>query len=72
MKTTNVCMRLVACHIVDDDTIDDYIQRTHIDEKGIWGSRTEMYVLARMTGLNIFSLDTQARRCEYILYYLGV
>ena len=56
-----------AGHIVDDVTIDDYIQHTRIDEEGTWGSQTEIYVLARMTGLNIFSFNTHARRYAYIL-----
>ena len=60
-------MRLLAGHIVDDVTIDDYIQRTCIDEEGTWGSQTEMYVLAHMTGLNVFSFNTRARRYAYIL-----
>ena len=44
MRTTD------EAHIVDDVTIDDYIQRTNIDKEGTWGSQTEMYVLAHMTG----------------------
>ena len=31
------------------------------------GSQTEMYVLAHMTGLNIFSFNTQATMYAYIL-----
>ena len=42
MRTTDECMRLLAGHIVDDVAIDDYIQRTRIDEEGTWGSQTEM------------------------------
>ena len=34
MRTTDECMRLLAGHIVDDVTLDDYIQRTRIDEEG--------------------------------------
>ena len=64
MRTTDECMRL---HIVDDVTLDNYIQRTRIDEEGTWGSQTEMYVLAHMTGLNIFSFKTRARMYEYLL-----
>ena len=52
-------MRLLAGHIVDDVTIDNYIQHTSIDEEGTWGSQTEMYVLAHMTGVIIFSFNTQ-------------
>ena len=61
MRTTDECMRLLAGHIVDDVTLDDYIQRTRIDEEGTWGSQTEMYVLAHMT------FNTRARMYEYLL-----
>ena len=37
------------------------------DEEGTWGSQTEMYVLAHMTGLNISSFNTWARMYAYIL-----
>ena len=66
MKTTDECMRLLAGHI-DDVTINNYLQRTRIDEEGTWGSQTEMYLLAHMTGLNLFSFNTQARMYAYIL-----
>ena len=59
MRTTDECLRLLAGNIADDDTIDDYIQHTRIDEEGTWGSQTEMYVLAHMTGQNIFSFNIQ-------------
>ena len=65
MRTTNECMRLLV-GLVDDVTIDDYIQRTRIDEEGTWGSQTEMYVLAHRTGLNIFSINTRARMYTYM------
>ena len=61
MTTTDECMRLLAGHIVDDVTLDNYIQHTRIDEEGTWGSQTEMYVLAHMT------FNTRARMYEYLL-----
>ena len=71
MRTTDECMRLLAGHIVDDVTIDDYIQRTRIDEEGtgVHGChKLKCMVLAHMTGLNIFS---QARMNAYT-YCLGI
>ena len=39
MRTTDECMRLFAGHVVDDVTIDDYIQRARIDEEGTGGHK---------------------------------
>ena len=64
MRTTDECMRLLAGYLVDV-TIEDYIQRTCIDEEGTSGSQIEMYVLAHMTGL--ISFNTQARMYAYTL-----
>ena len=43
--------------IDQDQSIDEYIERTRIDQPGVWGSSVEMAVLAHMLGANIASYN---------------
>ena len=51
-------------------SIDEYIERTRIDQRGVWGSSVEMAVLAHMLGANIASYNAHIR--EYQLMSPGI
>ena len=55
LRTHIGCWRLLPNFIDQDQSIDEYIERTRIDQRGVWGSSVEMAVLAHMLGANIAS-----------------
>ena len=50
-------MRLLTNYIVEP-TIEHYIAHSRMDQRGIWGSTTEILVLARLLGINIASYNS--------------
>ena len=43
--------------IIEDDTIDDYIDRTQIDQEGAWGSDIEMALISHKLSINVASFN---------------
>ena len=70
LRTHIGCWRLLPNFIDQDQSIDEYIERTRIDQRGVWGSSVEMAVLAHMLGANIASYNARLR--EYQLMSPGI
>ena len=51
------CWRLVRVFMLEDDSIEEYLQRTNMAQDGVWGSTTEMLVFAHLAGVNIASYN---------------
>ena len=50
------CVRILGSFI-QDDTIDDYIDRTQIDQEGAWGSDIEMALISHKLSINVASFN---------------
>ena len=70
LRTHIGCWRLLPNFIDQDQSIDGYMERTRIDQRGVWGSSVEMAVLAHMLGANIASYNAHLR--EYQLMSPGI
>ena len=45
--------------LIQDDTIDDYIDRTQIDQEGAWGGDIEMALISHKLKINVASFNVQ-------------
>ena len=55
--TTEICWRLLENYIPTDDTIEEYVQRTHMGRNGVWGTSVEMLAFAHLAEVNIASYN---------------
>ena len=55
--TTERCWRLLENYIPTDDTIEEYVQRTHMGRNGVWGTSVEMLAFAHLAEVNIASYN---------------
>ena len=55
---------------IDEVTIEEYIEASHMDQDGAWGTTAEMLVLAHILEANIASYNSDDKR--YQVYSLGV
>ena len=57
--TTDRCWRLLENYRSTDDTIEEYVQRTHMARNGVWGTNIEMLAFCNLAGVNIASYNEQ-------------
>ena len=52
------CRRLLENYIPEYSTLEEYIQHTHMDREGVWGTTTELLAFCHMASVNIASYNT--------------
>ena len=51
----------MSVYISEDeyDSIEDYLQQSHMDRDGVWGTTAELLVFAHLAGVNIASYNNE-------------
>ena len=59
--TTETCWRLLEHYTAQDDTIEEYIQRSRMGTDGVWGTSVELLAFSHLTvvgaSLSILEVD---------------
>ena len=48
--------------VMDGNSIEEYLSRTRMSQQNVWGTQTEMTVLAHMLDINVLSFSVEARQ----------
>jgi hypothetical protein len=62
LLTEENCIQLLANYISVDNTIGQYLERTHMERDGVWGTTVELVTFSHMAGVNVASYNTEDER----------